>query len=80
MQRATGDTLLIGGLCGDSGGGGSEHTQISGEDQGSLNQLIHGLRQGPSLINKGTAAGIVFHSQITGIKVNQRYYSRFSAS
>lgn len=45
---------------------------MSWEDHGGLNQLIHGPRQDTLLISKGTARGIVFHSLITRVKVDNR--------
>lgn len=53
-----------------------ERKQISREDQGGLNQLIQGVRQGPSRSSNDTARGILFYSKITRLSVDQRYYLR----
>lgn len=53
-----------------------ERKQISREDKEGLNQLIHGVRQGPSLRSNDTARGILFYSKITRVSVDQRYYLR----
>lgn len=74
MQIAVDDMLIIAGLCGHT----RSTCRSSREDQKGPNQLIHGLRHGPSLISKDTARGIMFYSEITRVSVDQRYYVRLN--